>query len=120
MSEYSATFKRCINQACDFFRIKPGEFARQRGLRDFLLDVAGRNLSAEDVAALALEQLCERPPGPMDGVVCVAVMDFLDESLGKPQQDRTRQRRASDLRGLLGSGSTTAESFREWIAAWYH
>jgi len=119
MSELAARFKRCINQACELFRITPSEFDRQRGLRDFLIDVSEKDLTCDEFAVLALEQLCQRPPRPMDGVVCIAVIDFLDELRGKPDQDPSRQRRATDLKQLIESTSTTACNYQEWIRTWY-
>jgi hypothetical protein len=55
----------------------------------------------------------------MDGVVCIAVIDFLDELLGRPQEDPTRKRRTADLRELTESASTTGSTYREWIRTWY-
>jgi len=118
MEELGARFKRCINQACGS-HINPSEFDRQRGLRDFLIDVSEKGLDCGELAVLALQVLCERPPGPMDGVVCVAVIDFLDETRGKPDQDTTKQRRARDLKQLIESASTKACAYREWIQVWY-
>ena len=119
MSELGAKFKRCIHQACEEFRVKPVEFQHHTGLKDFLIDASEKKLTCVEFAAFALHQLPERPPGPMEGVVCVAVIDFLDEILGKPDQDPTRQRRAEDLKQLIESASTTAQTYREWIQTWY-
>ena len=119
MSAVGARFKRCVDQACELLRIHPAEFNHQRGLRDFLIDASEKDLTCEEFAVLALEQLCQRPPRPMDGVVCIAVIDLLDELLGSPQEDPTRQRRAADLKKLIDSPSTTHRTYREWIQAWY-
>jgi hypothetical protein len=119
MSTLGARFKRCVNQGCGLFRVSPPEFNRQRGLRDFLIDASEKDLTCEEFAVFALEQLCQGPPTPMDAVVCIAVIDFLDQLLGRPQEDPTRQRRAADLRELIESAVPTERSYREWIQAWY-
>jgi hypothetical protein len=119
MSELGAKFKRCVNQGCELFRVSPPEFNRQRGLRDFLIDASEKDLTCEEFAVFALEQLCQRPPTSMDGVVCIAVIDLLDGLLGKPQEDPTGQRRATDLRELTESASTTQRTYQDWIRTWY-
>ncbi len=116
--ELRAKFKRCIDQACEHFRLNPAEFARQRGLRDFVIDAFESDPSCRKIAARALVELCQSPPNLLDGVVCIAVIDFLDESIGAPQQDETRARRAKDLHQLVAD-SATHSAYLGWIEAWY-
>jgi len=119
MKDTQRQFKRCIAEACAELGVAFSDFARQKDLREFLVDMSINDWSCAEIGVRALDQMCDRPPGAPDGVVCVAVIAFLDKTLGKPREDPDRLVRAKDLRKLISDSSTTPRSYYEWITAWY-
>ena len=99
-------------------RVQYGDFVRSRGVNDFLMDSAGKQEDPRDLAARALRDLTVGDKGSMDGVVCGAVVGFLEDAVGVPPTDRNGERRLKDLRDLI-SNSTPLREYRSWVETWY-
>lgn len=118
MDDSRRILKRSLEQACTALRVRFSEFAAAVGLNDFLLDAFDVPRTAQEIAVRALEQLCAGDKRLHDHVVCLAVVSFLDETLGPPREDPDRFVRLKDLASLLASPCTRAQ-FERWIETWY-
>ena len=92
-----------------------GEFARSRGIKDFLLDAQASETDPYDLAALALEHLIAGDAGQMDFAVCMAAIGFLDERYGVPREDEHHQRH-KDLATLAKEPSNRSQ-YKLWRKA---
>jgi hypothetical protein len=100
-------------------RISYGEFARSRGIRDFLLDAEGLPDDPRDLVAAALESLTVGDKGnKMDFATCVAAVGCLDECIGAPTEDRDGTQRLTDLARLVAERGNAAQ-YRLWATTWY-
>jgi hypothetical protein len=95
------------------------DFVRSRGANDFFKDAADRKQESRDLAAQFLQDLIIGDKERMDGVVCIAVIGFLDESVGKPPSDPTMERRCKDLATLIGDQAAGLSQYRRWVQSWY-
>jgi len=98
--------------------IRYGEFARNRNIRDFLIDADERADPPFDLAAHALESLTVGDKRRMDFATCVAVVAFLDEWVGAPHEDREDRQRLKDLARLVAQASPFAQ-YKLWATTWY-
>jgi hypothetical protein len=112
------SLKRCMEQTCSAVHVRFGGFATAVGLNDFLLDTFDVPRTPKEIAVRALDQLCEGDKRQNDRVVCLAVISFLDETLGRPKEDTDRSLRLKDLAQLV-SGSTPPGEFERWVETWY-
>ena len=111
-------FKRCFTQTCAAVHVPFGRFATAVGFNNFLLDSFDAQKNSHEVAALALDQLCAGDKRLNDQIVCLAVIAFLDEMLGKPEVDRDYRRRLADLAELTAQRAT-ADQYETWVETWY-
>ena len=118
MDTLRTAFKNCVSIACDILRVNFSEFAATRGLSDFELDTFDEGREPHEIAALALHQLCRNDGGRHDGVVCLAVIEFLDGIHGRRKEDPSRTTRARDLK-LMVSSRSTESAYRQWATTWY-
>jgi hypothetical protein len=108
--------KTCLAAGAAVFRITPSELAQARDLSTFLLDQSG-SVSPRELAANALLELTIGDLASMDAAVCVAIVDFLDRTLGKPVCDRNDQR-LRDLKDPIQKARTKRQ-FMRWVTSWY-
>jgi hypothetical protein len=99
-------------------RISYGEFARARGIRDFLLDAEGLPDDPRDLVAAALESLTVGDKGKMDFAACVAAVGCLNDCIGAPSEDRDGTQRLADLARLVAEHANAAQ-YRLWATSWY-
>ena len=118
MDRKTWTLKCCLATTAHELKINFGEFRSACGIDDFLIDVSGSDWSPTEVAARSLDTLCICAKGRMDFAVCVAIVKFLDETMGAPKQDPTMERRLKDLTNILAEPGTL-EKYRRWATTWY-
>ncbi len=111
------TLKQCLAHAASRLSVKYGEFRAPRGVDDFLLDEPFEDDYPADTAARALVSLCRGDKSPMDFVVCIAVVRFLDKILGAPREDSDDQRIKDLARIVVDTGSH--QEYIRWVASWY-
>lgn len=83
-----------------------------------MIDHLAHAETVEEMAVAALLELCAHDNNRLDFVVCIAIVSFLDETLGIPRQDADNHQRISDLAKILKSQPTDA-AYRGWINSWY-
>ena len=110
--------KRCIEEACTRLRVRFGDFASTTGLNDFLLDIALSDPPVKDVAVRALTDLCDKDAPDYDAVVCVAIIQWLDEVIGAPKEDPRAERRMRDLFAAVRQPCSAPE-YANWVDSWY-
>jgi len=117
MNDYRQAFKRSIELAAYQFQLRYGEFRASHGIDDFLIDMSTHNWSPQDTAAEALHTLYNRDKSDMDSAVCVAVVYFLDKTIGAPSQDPKMQR-LKDLKQIL-TDPGHLQAYLQWVNTWY-
>ena len=110
-------FIQCLEVAAHFCRQNYREFYALRGVRDFRIGGVDETAGPEVIAARALEDLCLGNKNRMDGVVCTAIVDFLDLTLG-PLDEPTRKLRIKDLWDISSGRGREAACLR-WAQGWY-
>jgi hypothetical protein len=115
--ETSRLLRSHLETAALVLRVPWMGFVRSRGINDFLREVSEKHQSSRDLAATALEQLSVGDT-PEDGVLCVGIIRFLDETVDDPSTDPTLERRCRDLKNLMDSRASCAQ-YREWVQSWY-
>lgn len=118
VSRQLSAFKRALEGAASCLGVKYGEFRRVREVDLFLIDLQLNGWSHHEVGAKALACLCRNDKSPMDGVVCIAVIEFLDVAIGKPQEDPNQDRRRKDLLELVAERGGY-RAYLRWAASWY-
>jgi len=118
MKDNRNIFKRCVSNACSVTHVQFGKFASERGLNDFEIDTFSVDRHPNEIATLAIDQLCIKDKGPMDRVVCLAVVDFLDKTIGVPREDDDRYLRLRALADILVNPGTY-EAYLQWAESWY-
>ncbi len=118
MNDYRQAFKRHIEFVAFQLKISYGEFRASRGIDDFLIEMSMHDWTPQEAAAKALDVLCKRDKGSMDRAVCVAVVYFLDETVGAPRQDPTMRQRLKDLEQVL-TGPGHPQAGLQWVNTWY-
>src|SRR5580704_9960317 len=93
-------FKIAISSACHPFGASHSHLRKARGIDAFELQT-DFNSSPKTIAASALMALCARDGSYLDGIICVAVIDFLDETIGPPHEDEDRTMRMTALRDIV-------------------
>jgi hypothetical protein len=117
MDRHARTLKKFINLSAVKKQLKPAVLSRERGVDGFFLDVGDSNLSPQELAAKAIEYLCEPECNDFDVVLCWAIVGFLDEEIGKPL-GLGRAQQFSKLKELI-SEQHPYESCLNWVLAWY-
>lgn len=69
--------KRSLTQAINDSRLGMREFQKHRDWKEFLLDANDHKEAPHELAAYALDNLCEGDLPKVDGVVCLGVINFL-------------------------------------------
>jgi hypothetical protein len=118
MQDSHRTFKRVAAQTASNLRVNFGTFLRQWGLKDFLIDEEERSDVPQEIAARALSGLCTGDLLTRDRLVFLTVVEFLDETIGAPQQDPEGVQRLRSLAHILRSVGTY-EAFLQWARSWY-
>lgn len=119
MEHHRNTLKGCLQTAAFELRVNYNQFVNARGLGDFLIDVSANDWPPFEIASRALDCLCSnRGTDFMDHTVLVAVVYFLDETLGKPVEDPDLKRRLTDLVQVVKNPGTLS-AYRNWVASWY-
>jgi hypothetical protein len=87
------------------------------GLADFLIEDFGETDSPQEIAARALEYLCEKGDVERNMVVCTTVVRFLEKVEATARQDPHGQR-LRDLKTIL-EGPCSYQTFLKWAKSWY-
>jgi len=119
MAEYRK-FKKCLEVTASSCRVTLAKLQRERNVGDFLNDIAGsEELIPQELAIRALTTLCVEGVW-LDGVVAIAVIAYLDETVGHPVEDRaTKEQKAKDLGQIVRSSNRTEKAYRQWLNSWY-
>lgn len=118
MQDSHGTFKRIAAQTASSLGVGFGTFLREWGLRDFLIDEDERSDVPQEIAARALSALCTGDLGTRDRLVFLTVVEFLDETIGAPQEDPEGVQRLRSLADILRSVAPY-EAFLQWARSWY-
>ena len=111
-------FKEAIAVGCDAAGIPWSVFSRNRCLKEFELDTDFQNSHPKEIAADALEHLCDRSLNRFDQVVCIAVVIFLDSVIGPPNEDPSKRMRMQALKDVLENPGTRS-AYLKWADSWY-
>jgi hypothetical protein len=113
-------FKQCLEVAASSCRVTISQLQRERGVNDFLIEISGEeDLTPQDIAVRALTSLCVGT-GILDGVIAIAVVGYLDETIGRPSEDSAAiGQRVKDLCEIVSSNSHTESVCLRWYEAWY-
>jgi hypothetical protein len=113
-------FKQRLEVAASSCNVSMSQLQRERGVNDFLIDIDGEeNLTPQDIAIKALTRLCVGA-GVLDGVVAIAVVGYLDETIGCPSEDIVAGgQRVKDLCQIVKDGSLAKSTCLQWYEAWY-
>ena len=92
-------------------------FLRDWGLADFLIEGFDATDSPLEIAAHALEYLCEKGDLERNMVVCTTVLRFLERLIGTRREDPHGQR-LRDLKTIV-EGPYSYHAFLKWAKSWY-
>ena len=94
-SNWRQIFKNIASQAVRKCGVEFGVFLRDWGLRDFLIEAFDRGDSPQEIGARALDQLCVKEDPSRNMPVCLAVAEFLNETVGDPGDPDMQRLRVS-------------------------
>ena len=87
------------------------------GLADFLIEGFVETDSPLEIAAHALEYLCEKGDLERNMVVCATVVRFLEKIESRRREDPHGQR-LRDLKAIV-EGPCSYRAFLKWAKSWY-
>ncbi len=118
MHHHLRRLKTAIERSADDLRIDYGPFCRRCGVNDFLIDAKERGWGEPfELAARSIDVLCEDDIPLYHRLVCLAVVDFLNEACGEPN-DSDGMQRLKGLKSVLESNSRYDQA-KIWCKTWY-
>jgi len=117
MSRNIEALKRIAAQAASQCRVSFTQFRRDWGLEDFFIDHFDEDRSPHETAAQALLELTQGDLLKRDQIVCLTVVEFLEETAGAIDET-AKKRSLGDLKQILRA-PRTYEAFLQWARAWY-
>jgi hypothetical protein len=111
-------FRISISAACQQFRMSHRVFCRRTGLPGFEIETDFEKTPPKQIVASALEQLCPRDRSDFDKILCMAMVDFLDEMLGPPRDDPEKMTRLRALAEIIIHPGLRHE-YLKWADSYY-
>ena len=111
-------FRISISAACQQFRMSHRVFCRRTGLPGFEIETDFNQTHPKQIVASALEQLCPRDNSDFDKILCLAMVDFLDEMLGTPPEDSEKLMRLKALAEIVKNPGQR-EQYLKWADSYY-
>ena len=118
MEAHVRQFKECLEAAASSLHLPYSALMRARGVNDFFVDAATKEWSPQELAAHALDQLCEGTKDKLDFAVCLAALRFLKKSSRSSISAAEDERCLRDLVALVQSGGGESR-YCEWAKAWF-